>query len=104
MEGVLDKQLTTVFASERAQTAFENAIRFAHARIVTLLRNDSDFVSVNGTTATIDLLPIAVEGLRALQEQGILPASIVLPDVIDPAGPRRRDREPRVAAGARPAR
>ena len=52
---------------------------------MTLLRNDSDFVSVNGTTATIDLLPIAVEGLRALQEQGILPASIVLPDVDDPA-------------------
>lgn len=85
VEGVLDKQLTTVFASERAQTAFENAIRFAHARIVTLLRNDSDFVSVNGTTATIDLLPIAVEGLRALQDQGILPASITLPDVVDPA-------------------
>ena len=92
VEGVLDKQLTTVFASERAQTAFENAIRFAHARIVTLLRNDSDFVSVNGTTATIDLLPIAVEGLRALQEQGILPASIVLPDVVDPA-----DREAAIA-------
>ncbi len=53
---------------------------------MTLLRNDSPFVDVNGTTATIDLLPVAVEGLRVLQEQGILPASVVLPDVSDPAG------------------
>ena len=86
VEGVLDKRLTEFFATERAQSAFEAAIRFSHQHIVTLLRNDSDFVEVNGTTATIDLLPIAVEGLRVLQEEGILPATIVLPDVTDPAG------------------
>jgi hypothetical protein len=86
VEGVLDKRLTTFFATEKAQAAFQTAIRFTHAHLVTLLRNDSDFVSVEGTTATIDLLPIAVEGLRALQEEGILPASITLPDVTDPAG------------------
>jgi hypothetical protein len=86
VEGVLDKQLTTFFATDKAQAAFETAIRFAHAHVITLLRNDSDFVSVEGTTATIDLLPIAVEGLRTLQTEGILPASITLPDVTDPAG------------------
>lgn len=86
MEGFIDKRLTAFFATERAQAAFQTAIRFSHERIVKLLRNDSDFVDVNGTTATIDLLPVAVEGLRVLQEEGILPASIVLPDVTDPAG------------------
>ena len=85
-EDFLTKRLTTFFATERAQTAFQTAIRFSHEHLVTLLRNDSPFVDVNGTTATIDLLPVAVEGLRVLQEQGILPASVVLPDVSDPAG------------------
>jgi hypothetical protein len=86
VEGVLDKKLTEFFANPRAQSAFVAALQFSHAHLVTLLRNDSNFVDVNGTTATIDLLPIAVEGLRVLQEEGILPASITLPDVTDPAG------------------
>jgi len=86
VEGVLDKKLTEFFATERAQAAFETAIRFTHAHLITLLRNDSDFVTLEGNTATIDLLPIAVEGLRTLQENGILPATIQLPDVTDPAG------------------
>ncbi len=86
VEGVLDKKLTEFFATEKAQAAFETAIRFTHAHLITLLRNDSDFVTLEGNTATIDLLPIAVEGLRALQDEGILPATIQLPDVTDPAG------------------
>lgn len=86
VEDFIDKKLVTFLATDRAQTAMEAAIRFSHERLVRLLRNDSDFVSVNGTTATIDLLPVAVEGLRALQDSGILPTSVTLPDVTDPAG------------------
>lgn len=86
VEDFLDKRLATFFATDRAQSIMETAIRFTHERLVRLLRNDSDIVSVEGTTATIDLLPIAVEGLRQLQTAGILPATVTLPDVTDPAG------------------
>ena len=85
-EDFLTKRLTTFFATERAQTAFQTAIRFSHEHLVTLLRNDSPFVDVNGTTATIDLLPVAVEGLRVLRSRGCSAGLVVLPDVSDPAG------------------
>ena len=38
-EDFLTKRLTTFFATERAQTAFQTAIRFSHEHLVTLLRN-----------------------------------------------------------------
>ena len=62
------------------------ATRFAHERLITLLRNEGDVVTLVGTTVTIDVLPVAVEGLRQLQAAGILPAEVALPDVTDPAG------------------
>ena len=39
-EDFLTKRLTTFFATERAQTAFQTAIRFSHEHLVTLLRNE----------------------------------------------------------------
>jgi hypothetical protein len=86
VETFLERQLATVLASERGQELFLDALGFGHERLVRLLRSESDIVQLEGATVSVDLLPIAVEGLRRLQERGILPAEITLPDVTDPAG------------------
>ena len=86
VQGLLDQKLTALFAEPRAQAAFVKALAFTHQHLITVLRNQSDVVTAEGSTVTIDLLPVAVEGLKVLQENGILPADIVLPDVTDPAG------------------
>jgi hypothetical protein len=93
IERILDERLTAFFATERAQSALVTATEAAHRRLVTVLRGDSDIVSVEGTTVTIDLLPLAVGGLAELQSLGVIPATVVLPDVSDQAG-----RESTVAA------
>jgi hypothetical protein len=86
IERILDERLTGFFATERAQSALVTATGAAHRRLVTVLRGDSDVVSVEGTTVTIDLLPLAVSGLAELQSLGVVPATVVLPDVSDQAG------------------
>jgi hypothetical protein len=85
VERVLDERLTDLFARPRAQEALVTAAGATHRRLMTVLRGDSDVVTVEGTTVTIDLLPIAVEGLAQLQQLGLIPATVTLPDVSDPA-------------------
>jgi hypothetical protein len=85
VERVLDERLTDLFARPRAQEALVTAAEATHRRLMSVLRGDSDVVAVEGTTVTIDLLPVAVEGLGQLQQLGLIPASVVLPDVSDPA-------------------
>jgi hypothetical protein len=85
VERVLDERLTDLFARPRAQEALVTAAEATHRRLMSVLRGDSDVVTVEGTTVTIDLLPVAVEGLGQLQQLGLIPASVVLPDVSDPA-------------------
>jgi hypothetical protein len=84
VERVLEERLANLLASPRAQNAFVTAAGATHRRLMNVLRGDSDFVSIEGTTVSIDLLPIAVEGLGQLQQIGLLPASVTLPDVSDP--------------------
>lgn len=86
IERVLEERLTSLFARERAQSAMLTAMGAAHRRMVAVLRGDSDIISVEGTTVTIDLLPLAVGGLAELQSLGVVPATVVLPDVTDTAG------------------
>lgn len=81
----LANRLEIFLATERAQAIFVAANRALHERIVALLRSDSDFLSVQGEAVGIDLLGLALEGLRTLQEDGVIPAEVAIPDTTDPA-------------------
>jgi hypothetical protein len=56
-------------ATERFRELWESANRFAHARIVAVLEGRSETVSVEGSTVTLNLLPIVNDLLKAIEDQ-----------------------------------
>lgn len=59
-------------ASEQFRELWESANRFAHAQIVAILEGDSETVSVQGSTVTLNLLPIVNDLLVTIENE--LPA------------------------------
>jgi hypothetical protein len=82
-EEVADR-LTTALGSERFQEVWAAVLRATHQRTVALLRGEI-LGSGMDPTITVDVLPLVAEGVRILQEVGILPADIVVPDFSDPS-------------------
>jgi hypothetical protein len=82
-EEVADR-LNGLLSSERAQAAWSAVLRASHERLVPILRGE---VLGSGTdpTVTIDVLPLVAEGIRILQEIGLVPADVQVPDVTDPS-------------------
>jgi hypothetical protein len=75
----LAARLERVLGTERAQQVISSVLRGTHERGVAILRSDAD------PNVTLDVLPLAVEGVRILQEIGLVPADVVLPDLTDPS-------------------
>jgi hypothetical protein len=55
--------------TERFQELWESANRFAHAQIVAVLEGRSETVSVDGSTVTLNLLPIVNDLLTAIEQR-----------------------------------
>lgn len=83
-EGI-EERLRTTLASPGFQDAWLTANRFTHTQILAILRGDSSFAEIEDGVLSIDLLPLASVALIALQEQGILPADLAIPELTDPA-------------------
>ncbi len=77
-----DEAAADLVASERAQAALVDLARAAHAAAMRVLRGDGllDTVTVEAGEVTVNLVPLVVRTLAALQDRGVLPARISLPE------------------------
>jgi hypothetical protein len=77
----LRDRLATALASPGFQSAWETANRGLHTLVVRVLRGDSTVVTTQDGYLTINLIPLIGVALQQLQEIGIIPADVVLPDL-----------------------
>ncbi len=81
IQEAVDRRLQTALANPRLQTALSNTVRFAHQRIINLLRGDSNAISVVDGYVVIEVWPIVGAALDELQSEGLIPADVQLPDL-----------------------
>lgn len=65
---VRDK-ISKLLGTDRFRSLWERTNRTAHDRIVTVLEDRAENVSVDGTTVTLNLLPLMNDVLKAVEEQ-----------------------------------
>jgi len=69
MRNYVRQTVDKVLQSDRFHEVWLTANRLAHEQIVSILRNESEFVSVEGQEVHIDLLPVVNEVLRQLESE-----------------------------------
>lgn len=70
----LAEQVTRLLRTDGAYRAWETIQRFAHQRLVAILRDESTVVKIDGAAVTLDLVPLIVAAVSELEE--ILPGVI----------------------------
>jgi hypothetical protein len=68
IKSFVDDEVGTLLASEEFATLWVDANRAAHARVLAVLRGDSDLVQVEGDTVTLNLLPVVNRVLGQLED------------------------------------
>jgi hypothetical protein len=81
IEQGLQTRIETAMASPAFQTAWVAANRLAHQQAVEILRGKSESVYVQDGYVVLDVWPLVGIALQQLQAQGIIPASVTLPDL-----------------------
>lgn len=77
----LQARIAELLASERFRTAWMAATRFAHTQLLAILRNDSTALTLENGVLTLNVMPLVGAALASLQADGIIPASVSLPDL-----------------------
>jgi hypothetical protein len=83
----LDTRLQALLAEPRLQQALTRTVSFAHQRVMNLLRDQSNAVSVVGGHVVVEVYPAVGAALQELQASGIIPADVQLPDLSTPQEP-----------------
>ncbi len=83
----LEKRLQVALRDSRIQTALVRTVSFAHERVMNLLRDKPQSVSVVDGYIVIDVFPVVGAALAELQANGIIPADVQLPDLSNPEAP-----------------
>ena len=83
----LRQGLAQLLASPGFQSAWAQLNRFAHTQLVAVLRNDLTGVTVENGVVTLNLLPLVGSAVSQLQADGIIPATVSLPDLSATAAP-----------------
>lgn len=78
----IQEQIGAFMDTEVFSEAWGAANRLAHTAVVALLRGDSRLDSTDGEL-TIGVLPVVIVGLERLQEVGLIPDDVDLPDPSD---------------------
>jgi len=74
VQDLLATQVTRLLRTERAYQGWETIQRFAHERLVAILRDESTVVKLEGAAVTLDLVPLIVAAIERLED--ILPGVI----------------------------
>ncbi len=77
----LQARIAELLASDRFQAAWASATRFAHTQLLAILRNDSTALTIDNGVLTLNVLPLVGAALTSLQADGIIPATVSLPDL-----------------------
>lgn len=77
----LQVRIAELLASPRFQAAWASATRFTHTQLLAILRNDSTALTIDNGVLTLNVMPLVGAALTSLQSDGIIPASVSLPDL-----------------------
>jgi hypothetical protein len=83
----LRQGLARLMASPEFQSAWAQVNRFAHTQLVAVLRDDLTGVTIENGVVTLNLLPLVGSAVAQLQADGIIPATVSLPDLSGTAAP-----------------
>ena len=103
----INERLEVALQNPRIQEALVGALSFTHEQVVRLLRGESDVVAIVDGYLTIDVFPVVGAALTELQDMGLIPADVQLPDLTAPDAPEvlgraaRDDARRHAAAGLR---
>jgi hypothetical protein len=103
IEQGLQTRLEGAMATPEFQTAWVAANRLAHQQVVDILRGQSETVYVREGYVVLDVWPLVGIALEQLQAQGIIPATVALPDLSQGLPPGSFDRLNAVLGGRIPA-
>ncbi|MGA8362886.1 MAG: hypothetical protein WB709_00005, partial [Solirubrobacteraceae bacterium] len=79
-------QVLTIVSSDAFAQLWVTAQRALHEQLVRVLRGESTVITIDQDTLYLNLLPLIGTVVSQLQQQGIIPASVTLPDfsAVDP--------------------
>jgi hypothetical protein len=80
-EQFLTDQVANLLQTDQFKEFWVEANRRAHSQAVRLLRGESGLVSVKEGEVTLNLLPLLAGALQQLDDLGVLPDSVDVPDV-----------------------
>ncbi len=83
----INERLEVALQNPRIQEALVGALSFTHEQVVRLLRGESDVVAIVDGYLTIDVFPVVGAALTELQDMGLIPAGVQLPDLTAPDAP-----------------
>lgn len=83
----LQARLAELLASPGFQQTWADVNRFAHQQLLTILRSDSTVITLENGVVTLNLFPLVDAALRSLQAEGIIPATVSLPDLTASTAP-----------------
>jgi hypothetical protein len=83
----IDKRLQVALANPKVQTALLTSISFTHAQIMRVLRGDPENLNIVNGYVTVDVFPLVGAALQQLQEIGLIPPEVQLPDLTTPDEP-----------------
>jgi hypothetical protein len=81
IEASVARGISQLIASDRAQAIWSEANRRLHTRLVAVLRDEAENVTLENGVLTLDLFPLVVSAISELQAQGVIPAEVPLPDL-----------------------
>ena len=87
VQEAIDKRLQVALANPDVQQALLKTVSFTHARIMNLLRDKSDAVSVVDGYVVVEVFPVVGAALAELQRIGLIPPEVQLPDLSSPEAP-----------------
>jgi hypothetical protein len=76
----LTRRLQTLLAEPRMQQALTNTLKFAHTRVMNLLRDQGPAVTVVNGEVVLEVYPVLLVALQELQTAGIIGPDVQLPD------------------------
>ncbi len=83
----IDKRLQIALSNPKVQAALLKSVSFTHAQLMRVLRGDPENVNIVNGYVTIDVFPLVGAALGQLQEIGLIPADVQLPDLTTPEEP-----------------
>jgi hypothetical protein len=81
VEGFVSEGIEAVMGTEAFASAWEQGNERLHAVALEALRGGTDVVSTGSGAIELNVMPVVYAGLERLQEAGILPADVTLPEL-----------------------